>query len=302
MAERQRVGFVGVGMMGHGMAKNIVEKGYALTILGHRNRQPVEDLVGRGAVEARSPAELGRRSDLVFLCVTGSPQVEAVVLGPEGLLAGLTPGAIVADCSTAEPDSTLRIAAAIAARGGRFVDAPLVRTPKEAEEGRLGVMIGGDPATVAEIRPVLETFAENIVHAGPVGAGHRLKLINNYLVMANAGTVAEAVVAAKRAGVDLKALTDVVTSGGGDSVMFRRFAKYFLDGDDSAAKFSISNATKDLRYYAHMMETVPAAGFVGAAIAQLFQAAVARGHGGQFLPHIIDAVAALTEGEPADKP
>lgn len=295
MAQKQRIGFIGVGMMGHGMAKNMLAKGYALTILGHRNRQPVEDLVGRGAVEAKSPAELARRSDLVFICVTGSPQVESVVLGPQGLLEGLQPGAVVADCSTAEPQSTLRIAAAVAARGGRFVDAPLLRTPKEAEEGRLGMMTGGDPATLAEIRPVLETFAEVIVHAGPVGAGHRLKLINNFLVMANAATVAEAVVAARRAGVDLKALTEIVTSGGGDSVMIRRFARYYLEGDDSAAKFSISNAAKDLRYFAHMMEGVPAAGFVGAAIAQLFQAALARGHGDQFLPHMIDAVEAITE-------
>ena len=295
MAAKKRVGFVGVGMMGHGMAKNIVEKGYALTILGHRNRQPVEDLVGRGAVEAKSAAELARRSDLIFLCVTGSPQVEAIVHGKDGLLEGLLPGAIVADSSTAEPQSTLKIAAAIEARGGRFVDAPLVRTPKEAEEGRLGVMTGGDPATLAEIRPVLVTFAENIVHAGPVGAAHRLKLINNFLVMANAATIAEAVVGAKRAGVDLQALNAIITGGGADSVMFRRFAKYFLEGDDSAAKFSISNAVKDLRYYAHMMEGVPTAGFVGAAIAQAFQAALVRGHGDQFLPHIIDAVEAMNE-------
>ena len=89
MAAKKRVGFIGVGLMGHGMAKNIVEKGYALTILGHRNRQPVEDLVGRGAVEAKNAAEVARRSDLVFLCVTGSPQVEAVVFGKDGLLEGL---------------------------------------------------------------------------------------------------------------------------------------------------------------------------------------------------------------------
>ena len=152
MAAKKRVGFIGVGLMGHGMAKNIVEKGYPLTILGHRNRQPVEDLVGRGAVEAKNAAEVARRSDLVFLCVTGSPQVEAVVFGKDGLLEGLSAGTIVADSSTAEPDSTLRIAAAIEERGGRFVDTPLVRTPKEAEEGRLGVMTGGDPVTQRKTR------------------------------------------------------------------------------------------------------------------------------------------------------
>src|SRR5258708_34225591 len=158
VAAKKRVGFIGVGLMGHGLAKNIVEKGYALTVLGHRNRAPVDDLVGRGAVEAKNAAEVARRSDLVFLCVTGSPQVEAVMFGKDGLLEGLAAGTIVADSSTPEPDSTLKIAAAVEARGGRFVDAPLVRTPKEAEEGRLGVMTRGHPATLAAIRPVLETF------------------------------------------------------------------------------------------------------------------------------------------------
>ena len=293
MATKKRVGFIGVGLMGHGMAKNIVEKGYALTILGHRNRQPVEDLVGRGAVEAKNAAEIARRSDLIFLCVTGSPQVEAVMFGKDGLLEGLAAGTIVADSSTAEPDSTLKISAAVAARGGRFVDTPLVRTPKEAEEGRLGVMTGGDPATLAEIRPVLETFAEAIVHAGPVGAGHKLKLINNFLVLAAASSIAEAITTARMAGVDLAALTQVVTSGGADSVMFRRFSRYFLEGDDSAAKFSIANAAKDLRYYTRMMESVPAAGFITAAVDQTFQLAVIRGHGDKFLPHVIDVLEEL---------
>jgi 3-hydroxyisobutyrate dehydrogenase-like beta-hydroxyacid dehydrogenase len=297
MATKKRVGFIGVGLMGHGMAKNIVEKGYDLTILGHRNRAPVEDLVGRGAVEAKNAAEVARRSDLVFLCVTGSPQVEAIVFGKDGLLEGLAAGAIVADSSTAEPESTLKIAAAIASRGGRFVDTPLVRTPKEAEEGRLGVMTGGDPATLAEIRPVLETFAENIVHAGPLGAGHKLKLVNNFLVMAVAGAIAEAVATAKRAGIDLKALSDIVTGGGADSVMFRRFSKYFLEGDDTAAKFSLSNAAKDMRYYTHMMESIPAAGFITAAVHQTFQLANLRGHGAEFLPHIIDAVEEMNDAK-----
>jgi 3-hydroxyisobutyrate dehydrogenase-like beta-hydroxyacid dehydrogenase len=301
VAAKKRVGFIGVGLMGHGMAKNIVEKGYALTILGHRNRQPVDDLVGRGAVEAKNAAEVARRSDLVFICVTGSPQVEAVVFGKDGLLEGLAEGAIVADSSTAEPDSTLKVAASIAAKGGRFVDTPLVRTPKEAEAGKLAIMTGGDPATLAEIRPVLETFAESIVHAGPVGAAHKLKLINNYLALAVAGSVAEAVATARKAGVDLQALTDIVTTGGADSVMFRRFTKYFLEGDDSTAKFSIANAAKDLRYYMHMIESVPAAGFITAAVHQTFQLANLRGHGGAFLPHIIDAVEAMNETAGKDR-
>jgi 3-hydroxyisobutyrate dehydrogenase-like beta-hydroxyacid dehydrogenase len=288
---KPRIGFIGVGLMGHGMAKNIVEKGYPLTVLGHRNRKPVEDLVARGAGEAESAADLARRSDIVFLCVTGSPQVEEIVFA-KGLLAEMS-GKILADCSTAEPTSTLKVAEAVQARGGRFVDTPLVRTPKEAEEGRLVVMTGGDAKTLAEIRPVLETFAEIIVHAGPLGAAHKLKLIHNFLALATAAAVAEAVVCAAKSGVDLKAFTEIATSGGADSVMLRRFSKHYLEGDDSAAKFAIVNAAKDLRYYTHLAESTPTAAFIGEAAHQLYLLASMHGFGDRYVPRLIDALAEL---------
>ena len=297
MAAKTRIGFIGVGLMGHGIAKNILEKGYPLTVLGHRNRKPVDDLLKRGAAEADSPADLTRRSDIIFLCVTGSPQVEDLVLGRNGLLEGMAAGKIVADCSTAEPTSTLKVAAAIAERGGRFADTPLVRTPKEAEEGRLAVMTGGDAATLAELQPVLKTFAEVIVHAGPLGAAHKLKLVNNFLVLANGAAVAEAIVTARKAGVDLKALTEIATSGGADSVMLRRLAKYYLEGDDSMAKFTIANAAKDARYYTHLAESTPAAAFLGEAVHQLYALANIQGFGDKYLPRMVDALASLNEAK-----
>lgn len=293
MASNLRIGFIGAGLMGHGMAKNLVEKGHPLTVLAHRNRQPIDDLLSRGATEAPSPVEIARRSDIVFLCVTGSPQVEDLVFGEQGLLQGLGAGKIVCDSTTAEPTSTLKVAAAIEAKGARFVDTPLVRTPKEAEEGRLVVMVGGDAATLAQVRPALETFAEIIVHAGAVGAAHKLKLIHNFLSLANAAAVAEAVVAAMKAGVDLKAFTDIATSGGADSVMLRRYAKYYLEGDDSAAKFIIANAAKDTRYYTHLAEATPTVAFIGEAVHQLYTLATIQGFGDKYMPHLIDALAQI---------
>ena len=298
MTTKARIGFIGVGLMGHGIAKNIVETGYPLSVLGHRNRQPVEDLLKRGAAEAKSPADLARRSDIIFLCVTGSPQVEDIVFGKDGLLAGMAAGKIVADCSTAEPTSTLKVAAAIAERGGRFADTPLVRTPKEAEEGRLVVMTGGDDATLGALQPVLKTFAEIIVHAGPLGAAHKLKLINNFLALATAAAVAEAIVAAMKTGVDLKALTDIATSGGADSVMLRRFAKYYLEGDDSMAKFTIANCAKDTRYYTHLAEMAPTAAFLGEAAHQLYTLATIQGFGDKYLPRLVDALAQINRVKP----
>jgi 3-hydroxyisobutyrate dehydrogenase-like beta-hydroxyacid dehydrogenase len=292
---KTRIGFIGVGLMGHGIAKNIVEKGYPLTVLGHRNRGPMEDLLKRGAAEADSAADLARRSDIVFLCVTGSPQVEDIVFGRNGLLEGVAPGKIVADCSTAEPTSTLKVAAAVAERGGRFADTPLVRTPKDAEEGRLVVMTGGDAGTLGELQPVLKTFAEIVVHAGPLGAAHKLKLIHNFLVLANAAAIAEAIVTAKKSGVDLKAFTDIAVTGGADSVMLRRFAKYYLEGDDSMAKFTIANAAKDARYYTHLAEATPAVAFLGEAVHQLYTLAGIQGFGDSYLPRLIDAMAQINQ-------
>jgi 3-hydroxyisobutyrate dehydrogenase-like beta-hydroxyacid dehydrogenase len=297
MADKQRIGFIGAGLMGHGMAKNIVEKGYPLTVLGHRNRQPIDDLVGRGAREAKSPKDLAQQSDIVILCVTGSPQVEELVFKKDGLLEGLRSGMIVADATTAEPTSTLKVAAAVTEAGARFADIPLIRTPKEAEAGTLGVMVGSDAALLAELKPVLETFANAIFHAGPLGAGHKLKLINNYIALAAAAAAAEGIATAKKAGVDLKALSEIVLSGGANSVMFQRLSKYFLDGDDSHAIFALSNCAKDLRYYTHMAEATPVVGFIAEAVHQTFQMANTRGFGDKYLPHIIDAIEEANGGK-----
>jgi 3-hydroxyisobutyrate dehydrogenase-like beta-hydroxyacid dehydrogenase len=297
MADKQRIGFIGAGLMGHGMAKNIVEKGYPLTVLGHRNRKPIDDLIGRGAREAKSPQELAQHSDIVIICVTGSPQVEELVFKKDGLLAGLRAGMIVADATTAEPTSTMKVAAAVIEAGARFADIPLIRTPREAEAGTLGVMVGSDAALLAELKPVLETFANAIFHAGPLGAGHKLKLINNYIALAAAAAAAEGIATAKKAGVDLKALSEIVMSGGANSVMFQRLSKYFLDGDDTHAIFALANCAKDLRYYTHMAEATPVVGFIAEAVHQTFQMANTRGFGDKYLPHIIDAIEEANGGK-----
>jgi 3-hydroxyisobutyrate dehydrogenase-like beta-hydroxyacid dehydrogenase len=171
---KPRIGFIGLGLMGHGMAKNIVTKGYPLTVRVHRNRRPLEDLLAAGAKEVGTNAEVARNSDIVFLCVTGTPQVEAIVHGADGLLAAAREGFIVVDTSTAEPASTAVLRAAFAEKGALFVDAPLARTPVEAEQGRLNTMVGADDAVFARLKPVLQAFCENVIHAGPPGHGHTL--------------------------------------------------------------------------------------------------------------------------------
>jgi len=290
MSDKLRVGMIGVGLMGHGMAKNIVTKGYPLTVMAHRNRKPVENLLSLGAKEAKSPKEIVDVSDLVILCVTGTPEVEATIYGENGLLGAVRKGLIIADCSTAVPQSTVKIAADVEAKGGHYVDTPLTRTPKEAEAGKLGVMTGGDTAVLAKIRPVIECFADTIVHAGPVGAAHTLKLINNFIGLGNAMIAAEAIVAAKHAGVTMEGLRDIVLGGGARSLMFERIIKVPLEDDDSAAQFAIRNARKDLRYYTNMTGELPVTSFMAEAVHQTLVLADNLGFGDRFVPRLVDAL------------
>jgi 3-hydroxyisobutyrate dehydrogenase-like beta-hydroxyacid dehydrogenase len=286
----QRVGLIGAGLMGHGIGKNVLAKGYELVVMGHRNRAPVDDLIARGASERGSAQAIAADADMVILCVTGTPQIEALVYGEQGLLGAVRPGLVIADCSTAEPDSTVRIAADVEARGGHFVDTPMARTPKDAEAGRLALMVAGPEDVLARIRPVLDCFADTVVHAGAVGAAHRLKLINNFIALCHAAAAAEAITVAVKAGVDIEALRDVVMAGGAASAMFGRLVNVPLHDDDSHAQFTIRNARKDLRYYTNMTERMPVASFLAETTHQLHVMADNMGYGERFVPRLIDAM------------
>ena len=175
------VGLIGVGLMGHGIAINLVRKGWPLNYLHHPGNQPTGDLDALGARRFDAADALSRASDVVILCLNGSPQVEEVMLGAGRVIEALRPGAVVIDCTTAIPASTRAVAARVAAAGGRFMDAAMTRTPLEAEQGRLNLLIGADPALLDEMLPLLASFSESRVHAGGVGAGHALKLLHNFV-------------------------------------------------------------------------------------------------------------------------
>jgi 3-hydroxyisobutyrate dehydrogenase-like beta-hydroxyacid dehydrogenase len=288
----QRIGFIGVGLMGHGMAKNLVEKGFDLTVVGHRNREPVEDLKRRGAKEAKSAAELAGAVDILFLCVTGTPQVEEVV---SGIRKGARKGLIVVDCSTSEPEGTRRIAAELARDGIVFVDAPLTRTPVHAEAGKLNTMVGAPDDVFAKIKPALETFSENIFHAGPVGAGHTVKLLNNFLGLTTAAMVSEAVVVCEAAGADPRTMYDICALGGGDSRMLRQMLPSALDGDYSGLKFALSNARKDVSYYRNMAGSLGIESAIGGTVLGLYDQALAAGYGEKYVPAMIDVMRAQTD-------
>jgi len=284
----QRIGFIGIGLMGHGMAKNLLAKGFPLSIRVHRNRSNVQDLLDAGATEVASNALVAKSSDIVFLCVTGSPQVEDVVFGNLGLCEGAHDGLIVVDCSTSEPDSTKRIREQLEPAGVKFVDAPLTRTPREAEEGRLNTMVGAEPATFAAIKPALDAFCENVFHVGPPGSGHVVKLLNNFIALTIAAASAEAFAAAAKAGVGADMLAQVIGAGAVNNGIFQAMYKTF-SGDMAGLKFALDNARKDMRYYTHLTEALTMPSPVGDVVHQSFVQASALGFGASFVPSLVEA-------------
>ncbi|HZQ62358.1 MAG TPA: NAD(P)-dependent oxidoreductase [Casimicrobiaceae bacterium] len=294
MANNPRIGFVGLGLMGHGIAKNLVTKGFPLVVRAHRNRTPLADLLAAGAKEVASNADLARQADIVFLCVTGAPQVEEVIAGEQGVLSAAHEGLIVVDTSTSEPAVTARLRDLLAARGARLVDAPLGRTPKEAEEGRLNIMVGADDATFGELKPVLSAFCENIIHVGPPGHGHTIKLLNNFMAMSIATSTAEAMATAVRAGIPPQKLFDVVSAGPINSGILQMTAGKMLQGDLTGLQFTLVNAMKDLRYYTHLAESLPASAIIGEAVHQTLVQANLLGFGDRFISSLFEAQEKLT--------
>lgn len=286
----EKVGFVGIGLMGQGMANNIVEKGYPLTVIAHRNRAPLEDLVSRGAVEAASMVELAKNSTIVFLCLTGSPEVAAAVTA---LKPGLARGSVIVDCSTSDPTVSVRLAAELAEIGVDFVDAPLSRTPKEAWAGTLDCMVGASDAIFARVQPIIATWAAKIVHIGGVGDGHKMKLLNNFISLGYAALYSEALALSQKVGIPVVEFDKVIRGGRMDCGFYQTFMGYALEGNRDAHKFTIGNAYKDMRYVESMANAATVVTPLASAVKNSFAQAMASGGDGptDYVPHLADFVA-----------
>lgn len=283
-----KIGLIGVGLMGHGIARNVLRRGgMALSFLDHPGNQPVGEIVELGGTPCASAAELAGTSDVIIICVTGSPQVEAIIAGEAGVAAGLKPGSVVVDCSTALPESTLRMAALVEQAGGAFLDAPMTRTAKHAHEGTLNLLVGGDAEVLEKVSPVLASFTEAVEHVGPLGTGHRLKLLHNYVSVGFMTLLAEAAAQSADAGVDPARFVDILAGGGGASVALERLAPFITDGDREGLPFFISNGLKDIDYYRAMSEQAGAQQTIADAVSAAMHGAVDAGHGQSYLPELV---------------
>ena len=286
----KKIGMIGIGLMGHGIASNILRHGYALSVLEHPGNQPLAELKKAGARPHQSAATLAADSEVVILCVTGTAQVEAVILAEDGLVKAIRPGMVVIDCSTALPSSTERVARAVQEAGGRFLDAPMTRTPKEAAEGRLNLLVGGDAELFDEVHPLLSAFAENITHVGPVGSGHRMKLLHNYVSLGSVALLAEAAACAVRARIAPEVFIEILAKGGGGGTALERITPYLLARDGSGLKFAMANAQKDLSYYNSMAEQAGAVRDIAQAVLDTFTKAAAIGPD-RWVPELVSILA-----------
>jgi 3-hydroxyisobutyrate dehydrogenase-like beta-hydroxyacid dehydrogenase len=290
--KRTRIGLFGVGLMGHGIASNLVKHGHDLMVFEHAGNQPIHDLQSAGARSTPDAATLARHADVLILCVTGSPQVEAIMLGENGVLPHLRPGSLVVDCSTSIPASTEKIAGQVLAAGCRFIDAPMTRLPKDAAAGRLNLLVGGDLADFERALPLLRCYAENITHVGAIGAGHRMKLLHNYVSLGSAILIAEAAACARQGGIDPQVLVDVLAKGGGGGAALERMRPHLLNGDPTGLQFTLSNALKDLSYYNTMAEQTGADRHIAQAVATTLRLATEQGDPQSYVPELLERLIA----------
>ena len=254
---------------------------------------PVDDLVAQGAAEASDASDLANRSDVVFLCLPGTAAVEEIILGTHGMLAALRPGMVIVDKSTGDPDFTRKLGAILAARGVGLIDAPIGRSPKEAEAGQLSTVVGGDPAHIALVRPIIATYADTIIEAGPLGMALTVKIVNNFVSFANALVIAETFATASKLGVPFEPLCAMIEAGGSNSTMFQWIKPWILAGDDSRGRGRLGAATGVLEAYraaAHAGGApVPIADTASAMLATI----LAAGHGERFIPHLPGVLAEM---------
>ena len=275
-----QVAFFGVGLMGEPMVDHLLGAGHEVVVVAHRSRAAIERVVGRGAVEAASPAEAIRRAQIVITMLPTGDDVEATLFDRGGV-SRVGAGHTVVDMGTSFPPRTQRLAARVADAGGRFLDAPVTGGPRGAQEGSLTIMVGGDASTLADVRPVLESMSARIYHFGPVGAGHTAKHIQNMIgIVASAG-IAEGFVFAAAAGLDVEQFFQMLASSTSNSPALQSMVPKVLAGEFERVNFRLDLAYKDIRQATQLARemTVPLPAANGAV--ELMQLARAFGYGSQ---------------------
>lgn len=290
----ERIGFIGMGLMGVPMGKNLADAGYPLTVW---NRTPgrAKTLLDAGAAEGTSPSDVASRSDIIITMVSDSEDVAAVVAGPNGIIEGVQSGAVVIDMSTISPKTSIALAEQLKAKGVQLLDAPVTGGVAGAQAGTLSILVGGEKSAFDRALPVFEKMGANITHVGPSGAGHTSKLANQILAAGCMAGISEALVFAKKAGLDLDTWFKAVENGAGASWHLSNMAPKIIDGDFSAG-YMVKHHQKDLRLIQETAGENAVAVPMTALVAQLYRAVQAEGGeemGHQALVRAIERLAGI---------
>jgi len=270
------IGFIGIGKMGAPMAQNLLKAGYPLVVYDLRE-QAIENLVKAGAEKASSVQNLASRSSIVITMLPASPDVEAVVLGPEGVIKGTKPGNIVIDMSSSYPTSTKMIWERLAAKGIRMLDAPVSGGTEGALDGTLAIMVGGEQKDYEECRPILEIMGQNIYYLGKIGAGHTVKALNNLCSACSMVITSEALVVATKLGLSPDKVIDAINSSSGRSWSSQTKFPNFVLNNAFNSGFTIGLMNKDLEMATRLGRELHIPMFVGAIVQQLYNYAVGQG-------------------------
>lgn len=275
----ERIGFVGLGIMGQGMAANLLKAGFELTVW-NRTITRMQDLVAQGAHAGASPADVAARSDIVIICVSDTPDVQAVILGGQGIIHGARPGALVIDCSTISPQATRELATTLGARGVFMLDAPVSGGSEGAAKGTLSIMVGGESDQFERALPVFQAMGKTITHVGGHGAGQTVKLVNQVLVVGNCIAMCEALMFAQAGGVDLQKTYNAISQGAAGSWMFTNRAPQIM-ARDWRPGFTIDLQQKDLRLVLEAADELGVPVPVTSLVFQLYRTLQARGVGSE---------------------
>jgi 3-hydroxyisobutyrate dehydrogenase-like beta-hydroxyacid dehydrogenase len=273
----ERIGFIGLGLMGNPMARRLLDQGYPMTVW-NRTPEKAGKLLESGATWAESPREVAAASDVVVVMVTNSDASEGVICGPSGVVEGAHPGLVLMDMSSIAPDVSRSIADRAKAAGISMLDAPVSGSVAAVANGSLGIMVGGDKETLDHCQPILQHLGTKILYAGPNGSGCALKLLNNLIMGIAVEAVCEALVLATKVGIDPALLMEITSSGGAQTAAMQSRGPRVI-ARDFAPRFSLANQFKDLNNLVDMARRAQVPLPVGAAAREIFQSAVANGKG-----------------------
>ena len=282
--ENIKIGFIGAGYMGYGMAHNLLKKDFLLSVIAHKNRKPIEKLLNQGAIESKSLKELANFSNVIIMCVTNTPIALEII---HDILPHLKANTFIIDLTTHNSTGSLEVAKLLQKKQIKYVESPVMGGPIQAEEGVLGAIVGANNNDFEYAKKILLNFCKNVFHFGEIGMGAKTKLICNFLALGTATYVIEAIKAANHLNIDLHKFYEISKLGSGNSGALNRIADKAINGDYKGYIFSVKNTLKDLTYINELLKEYPNAEKLSSLTKSFYKEEFDKGNGDLLISELI---------------